>query len=77
MDRDTWLRECFPEWGTYLNKQIEVEKVKKGKLGLWWFGACSFYVKKPKDANLLIDTYSGRVRTTDFYERPLLPTIKN
>ena len=59
MDRDTWLRECFPEWGTYLNKQIEAEKVEKGKLVLWWFGACSFYMKTPGDANLLIDNYSG------------------
>jgi len=59
MDRDTWLRECFPEWGTYLNKQIEAEKVKKGKLVLWWFGACAFYIKTPGDANILIDNYCG------------------
>ncbi|MBS7649889.1 MAG: MBL fold metallo-hydrolase [Candidatus Bathyarchaeia archaeon] len=59
MDRDTWLREVFPEWGTYLNRQIEAEKVEKGKLVLWWFGACSFYIKTPEDANILIDNYSG------------------
>jgi len=59
MDRDTWLREVFPEWGTYLNRQIEAEKVEKGKLVLWWFGACSFYIKTPGDANILIDNYSG------------------
>ncbi|MGQ9544042.1 MAG: MBL fold metallo-hydrolase [Candidatus Bathyarchaeia archaeon] len=59
MDRDTWLREVFPEWGTYLNRQIEAEKVERGKLVLWWFGACSFYIKTPEDANILIDNYSG------------------
>jgi hypothetical protein len=30
MDRDQWLRDSFPEWGTLLNQQIESRKVPKG-----------------------------------------------
>lgn len=57
--RESWLKECFPEWGTYLNKQIEKTVVKHNTFALWWFGACAFYLKTPGKANLLIDNYSG------------------
>lgn len=73
IDRDTWLREVIPEWGTFLNKQIENTKVKKGTFVLWWFGGCAFYLKTPEDANVLIDNYSGQsVRIT--YEGGAGPT---
>jgi len=32
IDRDSWLREVFPEWGTYLNEEIEETKVPPGKV---------------------------------------------
>jgi hypothetical protein len=33
LSRSQWLEECFPEWGTYLNQQIEKTEVKPGKEG--------------------------------------------
>jgi len=30
MSRDIWLKEVFPEWGTYLNYEIDQYKVKPG-----------------------------------------------
>jgi L-ascorbate 6-phosphate lactonase len=59
IDRQTWLSEVFPEWGTFLNEEIENTVVKSNTFALWWFGACSFFLKTPKNANLLIDNYSG------------------
>ena len=59
IDRPTWLSEVFPEWGTYLNDEIENTEVKTGTFALWWFGACSFYLKTHGNANVLVDNYSG------------------
>ena len=36
--RDIWMRESFPEWGTFLNLEIENLQVEKGKVCLWWLG---------------------------------------
>ena len=33
MTRDIWLQEVFPEWGTYLNYEIDQTKVKPGDRG--------------------------------------------
>ncbi len=59
MNREKWLSEVFPEWGTYLNDEIENMDVKSGTFALWWFGACSFYLKTHGNANILVDNYSG------------------
>jgi len=56
--KETWLKTAFPEWGTWLNKQIEKTKVGSKEFYLWWTGACGFFIKTQK-ANLLIDHYSG------------------
>jgi len=29
--RDVWLKETFPEWGTWLNEDIQEEIVSRGK----------------------------------------------
>ena len=31
LDRDAWLRDTFPEWGTWLNEEIDAEVVPQGK----------------------------------------------
>ena len=38
MSRDIWLQEVFPEWGTYLNYEIDQTKVKPGTGAMWYFG---------------------------------------
>jgi L-ascorbate 6-phosphate lactonase len=58
IDRDTWIREVFPTWGTFLNKQIARTQVPKDKVVLWWLGACGFAIKTT-EATLLIDNYAG------------------
>ncbi len=59
IDRQKWISEVFPEWGDFLNCEIENAKVKPGTFILWWFGACSWFLKTYGGANVLIDNYSG------------------
>ncbi|MEM3004494.1 MAG: L-ascorbate 6-phosphate lactonase [Candidatus Bathyarchaeia archaeon] len=59
IDRLTWLQEVFPEWGTFLNEEIEDTVVEEGNVALWWLGACSYWFKTPKKTDILIDAYSG------------------
>ena len=59
INRDDWIRDCFPEWGTLLNKEIEDTKVQKGTVSLWWLGGPSFAMKTADDHVFLIDSYAG------------------
>lgn len=36
--KEKWLVETFPEWGTYLNEEIETEVVDPGTFAMWWLG---------------------------------------
>lgn len=58
LTRYQWLEDCFPEWGTYLNQQIDKTDVKPGKVVLWWFGGPSWALKSWKEV-FLIDNYAG------------------
>ena len=59
MNRDIWLKEVFPEWGTYFNYEIDQFKVKPGTGALWYFGAMSCCIKSQAGAVFLIDNYAG------------------
>jgi len=65
--KDDWLREVFPEWGTYLNKQIEHTQVEKGQVALWWFGGPSFGLKTSSGEVFIIDNYAGPSLFTEYY----------
>ena len=64
MDRIRWLIECFPEWGQFLNKQIEATKVPQGTYAFWWTGGMGFVLKSPGGAVLLVDNYAGPAHYT-------------
>ena len=36
--RESWIMSTFPEWGTWLNEEIEREEVKEGTVAMWWLG---------------------------------------
>ena len=38
MTRESWIMSTFPEWGTWLNEEIENEEVKPGTVAMWWLG---------------------------------------
>jgi hypothetical protein len=66
MDRIRWLLECFPEWGQYLNRQIEETKVENGTYALWWTGGMGYVLKSPGGAVLLVDNYAGPAHYTEY-----------
>ncbi|MFV2045089.1 MAG: MBL fold metallo-hydrolase [Anaerolineales bacterium] len=66
MDRIRWLLECFPEWGRFLNRQIEETEVKEGTYAMWWMGGMGFVIKSPGGAVLLVDNYAGPAHYTEY-----------
>ena len=59
ISRDDWLRDVFPEWGTFLNKEINDFAVRSGSVALWWFGGPSYAMKTSTGEVFLIDNYAG------------------
>jgi len=63
IDRNRWLQDNFPEWGTWLNEEIDQEKVPKGKFTMWWLACTGIWVKTAQ-ASLAIDYWAQRGRHT-------------
>ena len=59
IDRQKWLEDCYPEWGTFLNQEIENFEVPKGQVGLWWCGGPSWVLKTDEGGIYWIDQYCG------------------
>jgi L-ascorbate 6-phosphate lactonase len=66
MTRERWLAEVFPEWGTFLNKQLEEDVVEPGTFALWWLSGPSWAMKTSAGGVFLIDCYSGPSLYTDY-----------
>lgn len=59
VDRETWLHECFPGWGSYLNKQIQNYQVPKGQVAMWWIQGASWILKTDEGGIIWIDMFTG------------------
>jgi L-ascorbate 6-phosphate lactonase len=64
IDKDTWLRNTFPEWGTWLNEEIRDFPVEKGTFAMWWLGTTGLWIKSEGGANIAVDFWAGRGRST-------------
>ncbi len=62
--RESWIMSTFPEWGTWLNEEIEQEVVKPNTVAMWWLGCTGLWVKTPGDANIVIDFWLGNGKRT-------------
>lgn len=62
--RESWILNTFPEWGTWLNEEIEQEVVKPGTFAMWWLGCTGIWVKSEGNANLCIDFWVGSGKRT-------------
>lgn len=62
--RESWILSTFPEWGTWLNEEIEEEEVKPGTVAMWWLGCTGIWVKTPGDCNISIDLWLGTGKRT-------------
>ena len=62
--RESWLLSTFPEWGTWLNEEIEQEQVVPGTFAMWWLGCTGIWVKSEGNANICIDFWCGTGKRT-------------
>lgn len=60
--RESWILKNFPEWGTWLNEEIEEEQVKPGTVSMWWLGCTGMWIKTEGNTNICLDlwTKSGK-----------------
>ncbi len=62
--KEKWLSDVFPEWGTWLNEEIEEEVVRPGTFAMWWLGCTGLWVKSEGDANILVDFWAKTGKRT-------------
>ncbi len=43
--RESWILNTFPEWGSWLNEEIEQEQVTPGTFAMWWLGCTGIWLK--------------------------------
>lgn len=55
--REKWILNTFPEWGTWLNEEIEEEVVAPGTFAMWWLGCTGIWVKSEGNTNICIDLW--------------------
>jgi len=56
--RESWILSNFPEWGTWLNEEIEEEVVKPSTFAMWWLGCTGIWIKTENETNLCIDYWT-------------------
>lgn len=69
--KESWILSTFPEWGTWLNEEIEQEKAAPGTFAMWWLGCTGIWIKTPESANVCIDFWCGsgkRTKTKPFID---------
>jgi L-ascorbate 6-phosphate lactonase len=62
--RETWVLSSFPEWGTWLNEEIESKRVAPGSATMWWLGCTGIVIKSPADIRIAIDLWTGNGKRT-------------
>lgn len=55
--RESWILSTFPEWGTWLNEEIEKEVVAPGTVAMWWLGCTGLWVKSEGNTNICVDLW--------------------
>ncbi len=55
--RESWILDTFPEWGTWLNEEIEQEVVAPGTFAIWWLGCVGIWLKTEGNTNLCVDLW--------------------
>jgi L-ascorbate 6-phosphate lactonase len=59
ISRESWILSTFPEWGSWLNEEIEQEKVAPGTFAMWWLGCTGIWLKSEGGANICVDFWCG------------------
>ena len=56
--RESWILNNFPEWGTWLNEEIEETRVEKSTFSMWWLGCTGIWLKSEGGANICVDLWT-------------------
>ena len=62
--RESWIQATFPEWGTWLNEEIDREVVPTGSFTMWWLGCTGIWLKSAGGTSLTIDFWVGSGKST-------------
>ena len=62
--RESWILGAFPEWGTWLNEEIDNTVVEPGTFSMWWLGCVGVWFKTENDTNIAIDLWFGNGKRT-------------
>ncbi|OPZ70075.1 MAG: putative L-ascorbate-6-phosphate lactonase UlaG [Firmicutes bacterium ADurb.Bin467] len=62
--RESWILSTFPEWGIWLNEEIERENVEPGTFAMWWLGCTGIWLKTENGTNLVTDLWCGTGKKT-------------
>lgn len=57
--RESWILGAFPEWGTWLNEEIDQEVVAENTFAMWWIGCTGVWFKTENNTNIAIDLWFG------------------
>ncbi len=55
--RESWILNTFPEWGTWLNEEIEQEEVAPNTFTMWWLGCCGIWLKTDACTHICVDLW--------------------
>lgn len=62
--RESWILATFPEWGTWLNEEIEREEVAPGTFAMWWLGCTGIWLKTENGTNIVTDLWCNTGKKT-------------
>lgn len=62
--RESWILGAFPEWGTWLNEEIDATVTEPGTFDLWWIGNTGIWLKTEGGANIVTDAWFGNGKRT-------------
>ena len=57
--RESRILSTFPEWGSWLNEEIEQEQVAPGTFAMWWLGCTGIWLKSEGGTNVCVDFWCG------------------
>lgn len=63
-NRESWIFNAFPEWGTWLNEEIDEEIVAPHTFAMWWIGCTGIWIKTENMTNVAIDLWFGNGKRT-------------
>ena len=57
--REKWILGAFPEWGTWLNEEIDATQVAPGTFSMWWIGCTGIWLKTENGTSIATDLWFG------------------